>query len=210
MSMYKDFVKDYPARCIDVLDKFYKEAKNEDREVTLLLMAAAGSLVMPYERLSWGRSIRQPDLDRGERAIQMDNLKCELTNKIKNSTNLGSEIRKWRYSDPGKVHDEERIIRAAESAKNISIDKQVSTAINIIRHSIAHGNVMAIESPYIGQIKDLVFVSRDGQRDFVSVELVVLTPEDLEGFLRHWCHFLGSLPAIKQQEVLRVLAGVAG
>ncbi len=209
MSTYKDFVKDYPKRCIDVLDKFYEKAKTADREVTLLLMAAAGGLVMPYERLSLGKSIKQPNLDRGARKKQMDELKNELTNPIKNSVVFGNIIRTWRYGNPGIKHDDEDIKRACAKAKTISTEEQVSFAINIIRHSIAHGNVMALESPYFGQIQELVFVSRDRRKDAISVEFVVLTPGELEVFLRQWCKFLSSLSLIRQQEALGILESVA-
>ncbi len=212
MSMYEDFVRDYPARCIDVLEKFYEQAIVEDREVTLLLMATAGGFVMPYERLregqpnsTEGQSIEQPELDRVTHKEKMKRLKDELNRSIKNSTILGDTISKWRYGVPGEKHDIDNVLSIAESAKPIHKEKFVSTAIKIIRHSIAHGNVLVIRSPR-GQIQDLVFVSRDGNKDVISVHLIVLTPGELREFLLHWFKLLER---ISQKDALRLLDSVA-
>ncbi len=205
MSMYEDFVRDFPARCIDVLETFYDKAIVEDREVTLLLMATAGGFVMPYERLSEGQSIEQPELDRATHKEKMKRLKDELNRSIKNSTVLGDIISKWRYGVPGEKHNIENVLRTAESAKPIHKEKFISTAIKIIRHSIAHGNVLAIRSPR-GQIQDLIFVSRDGNKDVMAVNLIVLTPGELREFLLHWFKLLEH---ISQKDALRLVDRVA-
>lgn len=205
MTMYKNFVYDYPERCIDVLNKYYDHAMTGDREVTLLLMATAGGFLMPYERLSAGKGFEQPTMDRPDYRLQMNTLEDEFKKKIKNSNIFRNIICKWRYNVPGTKHDNESIKRAAINAKQISLEKQVSTPIKIIRHSIAHGNVDAIESPS-GQIQNLVFVSRDGNEKIVSTVLVVLTPEDLKSFIIQWCEFIKDL---RQQDVLAALDRIA-
>lgn len=205
MTMYKDFVHDYPARCIDVLTNLFEHAKTRDREVTLLLMAAAGGFVMPYERLNKGQLIKQPDLDRPAHKKQMANLNEELNKKIKNSNIFRDIISKWRYSVLKEQHDTISVIMVAESAKPVNFEKKVLTAIKIIRHSIAHGNILAIESP-TGEIQDLIFISRDGNPDVESFELIVLTPEDLEHFLLKWFEFIKNL---KQQDVFEVFDSIA-
>ena len=89
MAMYRDFVHDYPGRCIDVLKKYLHQAISEDREVTLLLMAAAGGFVMPYERLSDGTIVIQPKLDRPCHKKAVKSLEQEINQPIKNSDFLG-------------------------------------------------------------------------------------------------------------------------
>jgi len=205
MSMYEDFVRDYPARCIDVLEHFYEQAIVKDREVTLLLMATAGGFVMPYERLKDGQKFEQPELDRTTHKEQMKRLEDELNRSIKNSTVFGEIIGKWRYGVPGEKHDIDNVLRIAESAKPIHREKLVSTAIKIVRHSIAHGNVLAIRSPR-DQIQDLVFVSRDSNRDITSAHLIVLTPGDLREFLLHWFKLLER---ISQKDALKLLDSIA-
>ena len=201
MTMYKNFVYDYPERCIDVLNKYYDHAMTGDREVTLLLMATAGGFLMPYERLSEGKSIKQPTMDRPEYRLQMNTLEDEFRKKIKNSSVFRNILCKWRFNKPGRKHNIDSIKRAAVNANLIPIEEKVSTPIQIIRHSIAHGNVDAIESPS-GQIQNLVFVSRDKNRKVVSTVLVVLTPEDLKSFIIQWCEFIKGL---RQQDVLAAL-----
>lgn len=201
MTVYEDFVWDYPARCIDVLYKFYEHAKFEDREVTLLLMATAGGFVMPYERLKPGG---KPELDRDTNKEQIKKLKNELEKPIKNSTAFGEIINKWCYGEPGEQHDEENVMRVAESSKPINGGWKVSVAINIVRNSIAHGNVLAIRSPE-GQIQDLVFASKISSKSSY-VHLVKLTPDDLRDFLLSWFRLLEW---ISQRDALRLLESVA-
>lgn len=54
MSAYNDFVADFPRRCQEVLRFSEPKAKASGREVTLLLLVASGSLLVPYERLRPG------------------------------------------------------------------------------------------------------------------------------------------------------------
>jgi hypothetical protein len=63
MSEYKDFVRDFPLRCHDLLKKFEPGAKLRDREVMLLLAVASAGLVVPYEGLRPERPHPSGDVD---------------------------------------------------------------------------------------------------------------------------------------------------
>src|SRR5687768_3967400 len=86
MSIYKDFVQDFPRRCHDVLKAFGSESKKQDRDVTLLLMVATAGFVMPYERLGEGEAIKQPPLDRPLFREAMERLKGELSKTLAQSS----------------------------------------------------------------------------------------------------------------------------
>ena len=49
MTAYRDYIVDLPGRCIDILEHFESDAKTQDREMTLLLMAASSAFLIPRE-----------------------------------------------------------------------------------------------------------------------------------------------------------------
>ncbi len=51
MTAYKNFIKDFPERCRDILERYESDALSGGREVTLTLAMAASGFVVPYERL---------------------------------------------------------------------------------------------------------------------------------------------------------------
>ena len=59
MTAYRDYIVDLPGRCIDILEHFESDAKTQDREMTLLLMAASSAFLIPRERTQ----SRHPDSD---------------------------------------------------------------------------------------------------------------------------------------------------
>ena len=46
MSAYKDFVVDFPSRCLELLNHFERDAAARDRNVTLLLLVASSAFVL--------------------------------------------------------------------------------------------------------------------------------------------------------------------
>src|SRR5437867_2556278 len=114
MSAYSTrFAVDFAERCKDVLEFYYPPAKNEGREVTLLLVLAAGGLVVPYERLSKKKGTgkrAQIVLDRDDFGPDIKALK-----KL-----LGTPFRQFRESldpeteHPGQYLWEGGLIRSAE------------------------------------------------------------------------------------------------
>jgi hypothetical protein len=75
MTEYADFIRDFPARCGEVLELCYEHSLNNGREVTLLIMTAASAFV-PYERLHSGRE--HPSLDRRRFPSAAQNLDIAL------------------------------------------------------------------------------------------------------------------------------------
>lgn len=49
MSVYKNFVSDFPARCAELLGDFERSRRFRKREVTLMLCVAMPSIVVPLE-----------------------------------------------------------------------------------------------------------------------------------------------------------------
>jgi hypothetical protein len=51
LTAYTDFTRDFPQKCLDVLDAASSGAATNGREITLLLMTASAGLLIPFERL---------------------------------------------------------------------------------------------------------------------------------------------------------------
>jgi len=192
MSSYRDFVEDFPRRCRDVLSLFSAEARLQDREVTLLLMATMAGFVMPLERLSEGDSILQPILDRPLFSGAMERLRDELTKRIGQS-HLFSGAR-WRGGPLQSVVGTPDDWRECSVPELLGQDTTVSEAVRRLRNGLAHGNVFSRSTPD-GGIAELVFVSggtfRNGRT--IPSRFLVLSPAELRQFLDRWFTFVADL-----------------
>jgi hypothetical protein len=55
MSLYENFIRDFPNRCAEIFSDFYDDSEklNGGREITLMLMTASSGFVVPYEQLRY-------------------------------------------------------------------------------------------------------------------------------------------------------------
>lgn len=194
MSDYRNFVQDFPKRCRDLLREFSSSAARRDREVTLLLMAAAAGFVMSYERLSEGTSIVQPPLDRPQFAKEMAELKTLLGERVGSSAQFGRLLGSW-YGGPlqsavGMPDDWPE----CRNPTMLAPSETVGRVVGIVRNAIAHGNVLT-RAGNQGQIGHIVLVSGGTKRNGTPIPLryVMLTPSQLHDFLLAWFDYLANL-----------------
>lgn len=205
MSAYKDFVADFPQRCREVLRLASREAQAHDREVTLLLLVASGSLVIPFERLRPGMNSKHPATDQ----INFPNAAARLNELLSEnfliSSLWGREVGSWEYShllvkDGGPDAWDE--LRSPASIRNTLYVNQI---LAVIRNGLAHGNVYTTGDP----IKSLIFVSeRRKDRELLGHQYVRCSPADFAELLDHWFEFLQN-NQISQADVARSLASAA-
>ena len=209
MTQYNNLVQDYPKRCADILEKLFLPATDLDREVTLLLMATAGGFMMPYERLIWGDTIKQPNINRSVYKSAMNKLSDVLGVSIKESYYFKDILSKWRFGKPSEPVEIEEILYAYDNSNKIDSNMKIAKALKILRNSIAHGNVLSIPDTY-NVIQDLIFLSGGEKRDgtIIPYKLVVLTPKELKIFLLKWFELLSELP-VPQHEVLSFIDELA-
>lgn len=192
MSNYRDFVEDFPRRCRDVLVLCSGEARLQDREVTLLLMATTAGFVMPFERLSEGESIIQPTLDRPIFSSAMSRLIDELAKESGQSHLFNGAG--WRggslKSVVGTPDDWDECI----APERLGQDTPVWEAIRRLRNGLAHGNVFSRPGPH-GRIEDLVFVSGGIRKNGTKIpsRFLVLSPVELREFMDRWFTFVADL-----------------
>lgn len=187
MSNYRCFVQEFPQRCQSILRWATKPAVNQDREVTLMLMAASAGIVMPYERLkeagAFGahqdRSLFPDASSRLDQLLSGDFIDSDLCEGGMNSWGLGTldsidgELDQWPqlqenpslppYTDCGEI-------------------------VRTIRNALAHGNVYT-RAGAAGQIREIVFICKCGKRfRFLRVK-----PAHFLMFLHNWFDFMGTL-----------------
>ncbi len=201
MSEYRDFVHDFASRCRDVLREFMEPARARDREVTLLLMAAAGGFVVSYERLHDRQSFPQPPLDRQRYAAAGEKLAGILEEQIGASCLLRGQY-SWRGSTLASATGPPDGWAELREPARFSANTPVSHVLRGLRHAVGHGNVHT-RSEHGAQIAELVFVS-GGTRD-IPLRYILVAPDDLAKFLHQWFTIVADLP-LPYQEVLRVVA----
>lgn len=91
MTAYTDFTRDFPQRCLDVLDAASAGAATNGREITLLLMTASVGLLVPFERLK----PEHPFGDGRQYELLADRFSDLLENKFVGSVLCPSDNHSW-------------------------------------------------------------------------------------------------------------------
>lgn len=182
MTAYENFVSDFPMRCLEVLKIAEKQARLEQREVTLILMVASAGLVIPYERLSDKKDHPTGDPKKYEKAAEkLDSL---LKQKFLSSS-LSKGTGKWKAGRLKSIAGDPDSWDELDPGKNLSSDRKVRSVIDTIRNALAHGNIFTYQNP----IERIIFVSKKKKKEnrfsFVSV-----SPEDFSSFIKSWFEFL--------------------
>ena len=185
MTAYTNFTGDFPARCVAVLDAASDIAKGQEREVTLLLMAASASFIVSFERL-------KPDTREGGHPFG-DNKKfsvaAESLSQLMKSEFIGSELcpgmsHSWRSAKNIKSvrGGPEQWLQSAK-LEPVTQQRPVASILKLLRNALAHGSLYTTGDP----IKELIFVQRQNKADF---EILIVGQENFEFFIRAWILFL--------------------
>ena len=199
MTAYTNFTSDFPGRCLELLDLAHGIASVNGREVTLLLMVASASLLVPYERL-------KPDTDYASHPFGDNRRFVEVANKLKD---LMAENFVGSVLCPGTASSW-RLAKKVQSVdgdldgwlpkvlfKPLSKERGVSATLTLVRNALAHGNIYSSGNP----IKDLIFVKEvtteqaDKSRKRVGFEVLSVNHADFLNFVRAWVTFLNDSKA---------------
>lgn len=184
MSEYKNFIKDFPSRCAELLLTYEKRARFHGREVTLMLSIASAGLTVPYERI---RSCHPSgDSSRYVEAKKMVDslLKERFLKSILAKENEGSWCRgalSTHLGDPDSWPEMNSPIPLSEKEKNKDV-------LHHLRNALAHGNIYTLGS----EISTIIFLS---ETDFKSgiFRYITVSPDDFCKLLRNWFKFIGEL-----------------
>jgi hypothetical protein len=187
MSAYKDFVSDFPARCLDILRMAEKPARVQQREVTLALLVASAGFVVPFERLG-----DHPTGDATRYAEASRKLNGLLTEKFLSSA-LATGATSWCGGKLASVSGDPDSWPEMTQPKKLSGEKTVRGVVKVVRDALAHGNIFT----HGDQISKIIFVHchyvyRDGSKEYKEADFITASPDDFLIFLKAWFEFLKS------------------
>ncbi|MBV8737793.1 MAG: hypothetical protein JO007_11155 [Alphaproteobacteria bacterium] len=182
MTDYCDFIRDFPARCGEVLDLCYGQAKAANREVTLLIMTAAAAFV-PFERLRSGPE-HHPSRDRQRFPKEAQRLDDALGRPFLNSLFHDDGSASWSMGTMPYP-------KLPIEFKSITGQTPANQVFAIVRNSLAHGNLWTI-SDTGSQIEAIIFWAKDQNRErrLIGYKYVRTSPKDFHKFLVKWFAFL--------------------
>lgn len=195
MSVYVNFVSDFPARCQDVLADYERRARFLGRDVTHMLAVAAVGLNIPFERLREDGSHISKDRERYQ--VAADRLTELRKRRFLGSDLWGQDAGSWKYGEmpDGEGAVEEWKIRTHSACRtdgNVTGDGGLLTndvVITSIRNALAHGNIF---TPGEANIVDIVFLSKVHPRRN-PYRILVVSPADFREFLKRWFLFVHRL-----------------
>lgn len=190
MTAYTDFTRDFPKRCLDVLDKASAGAAANGREITLLYMAASASLLVPFERLKPDTENSAHPFGENKRyGLAAGRLKELLDKKFVGSDLCPESSHSWQLAkDVQSVEGDVDSWLPNIKLKSLSANKQVASTLKLIRNALAHGSIYTTGNP----IEELVFVKevQGTDRQRVGFEVLQVSHGDFTLFVRKWIAFL--------------------
>jgi len=186
MTAFKDFHRDFPKRCLEVLKLAEPQAKLRQREVTLILMVASAGLVMPLERLRSREPDKQHPIGDRERYGVASKRMDELLAEEFQSSTLDKGSDDWTCGNAISISDMPDTWPEMETRKSITQKKTVGGVIKPIRNALAHGNIFTCNDP----IKQIVFAQDKNSKG--KYPFICVSPEDFKTFIESWFKFLES------------------
>lgn len=190
MSEFRDFIKDFPNRCNDVLKFVFPQALDCDREVTLLLMAAAAAFVIPFERL---RSDDHPTGDPQQYNEVVSTLISILGKPFLGGPFWPKAPASWKIGESDTVSGRPDLWPNFAARSEPKQNTPASQILAILRNALSHGNLYICGSQ--GQISEIVFVAEKRCKTCGSVvgyRFACVTPDDFHKFLNQWFEYVGQ------------------
>lgn len=193
MSNYRNFLEDYPTRCVQLLDRYQesaKTAKPNGLEVTLLLAVATAVLTGTYDRLRVNKA--------GKRPVMADNkAQPDLVAQVR--SRLQIRLDGWIPEAVARFHSwsADRCDPDPESWPSFPDGGSHPTVQNVLktlRNALAHGQVRTMSSN--GDITEIVFLNsfknEEDERQWAWLEL---SPDKLESVVRGWVELIDQYKA---------------
>lgn len=185
MSSYKNFTKEFPKRCSDLL-KVYPVAKWADREVTLMLSVASAGLTMPIERLK-NKNYPYPFHDRAK----FPKAQAEFDNLISSSfltSPLVDPTQSWYYGALATVVGEPDSWQEFQNPLLLTNTKTITEVTSHIRNALAHGSIHTKGDP----ISEIIFIASEKLRS-PNFYYLMVKPNDFLAFLKKWFALLETM-----------------
>ena len=181
MTQHHDYIIDLPERCIGILEYLWPAAKEQSREVTLLLMAATSAFVIPFER------IKRKDLypDSNEVFPSFD----EELRKKWNESPLSRCTEEWPLGD---VSDWGGGPNSWPPPTTRAGNEDVEEVLRIIRNALAHGNLHTdgnhTDGNHIHSLR--LHSEKREERKIIGYRYLDISVSDFRQFLFNWLTLL--------------------
>jgi len=190
MTAYSDFIQDFPGRCIDILDEYIGDAKQKNREVTLMLAVASAALTIPFERLRYKGHITD-DVNTYKAASTSFNKKIHQP-----FSTLQGQGNSWKYIESVDKKDFDKGIDSVVNGnqKDLPEGYTIDKVLALVRNALAHGNIFTYPSQ-APQIEIMVFISEERINNVPTgkYNVIIVSPDDFLVSLKEWVKFLKSL-----------------
>lgn len=207
LTAYKNFVQDFPNRCMDLLNLAEKQARAQDREVTLVLLVASAGFVIPFERLRPPGKLDHPIGDRERYPEYSEKLKQLMDSKFRGSELHPEQDTLWKAGNLKCIQGDPDSWPELNKNKTLSSEKTTSNVLKGIRNALAHGNIFTTGNP----ISSIIFVSvntNDEGDQITGYSFIKTSPEAFLSFLKAWFTFVKQ-QKLSQYDVSKVLKDAA-
>ena len=184
MTQYHDYIIDLPGRCLDIFEYFEPEAKKQDKEVTLLLMAATSAFVIPLER------IKSKELYSDSKEV-FPSFDEELKKKWSESP-LSRCPEEWPL---GFTEDWDGGPNSWPPPTTGVGNEDVSEVLRIIRNALAHGNLHTDGNLADGNYIHLLRLHSEEHHEYywnkvIGYKYLDIPVSDFRQFLFNWLALL--------------------
>jgi hypothetical protein len=189
MSLYENYVKDFPSRVLELYANFLEQATLGHLEVTFLLSLTASGIAVPFDRLRFRKSknsFPDPFDNRNifKAAAKRFDESCEK--HFKESELWDPSFKEWRYGILPSAQGDPNSWSEIKQPKKIGDSYTVEQVIEQIRDSLAHGILCTLGEKGIEKL--LLLTGKAPKFEFL-----IVTPKSLGTFLRKWVDWLQTL-----------------
>ena len=184
MTLYPAFYKDFPRRCLSLLDTYCESALTGDREVTLMISIASSGFVIPFEEMERRRKIGQNTHLLSEYLKIYDNSFVERFSNVSN----GNDNFFWRVAET--VDKDTFTLEGINDWVGMGEKYKISLILPILSHALAHGRIHIKGNE--NYINEIIFISQPGEdQNVIENEdnnycAVIVSPHAFLYFLRQW------------------------
>ena len=186
MTAYRNFIQDYPGRCRRLLLEYFKNAEQNDLEVTLLLNIASSGVIVPFARLS---EDAHPSGDATRFKDAKDKMDHVLDTHFLSFLGSDADPGSWRL---GKLKEIPGDPDAWDwdSLTPLTNKRTAKPLVSILRNALAHGNVFTRGGEHI---ETLVFLSRiSHENPELGYKCLTVSPIDFKEFVLRWLDALSK------------------
>ena len=187
MTVYSPFYKDFPSRCLSLLNKYYDHAQMNNMEVTLMVSIASSGFVIPFERINHEIYKKKKTHPYSE---YLDIVDKSFVSEFSDNKGLNSD---WSISvNVTPRWDNINGWKGISPYSKMEEKYTVSEILCVLRNALAHGSIF-VEGDKDNIINNMFFVATPQKSGKGKYWAVIVSPKDFRIFLDKWFDFISKL-----------------